>query len=139
MDKCWVYNQDNNILKLIGKNEQQFQTITNLKKMVNINSIDQLKEINGQLFLLDYSGKVVLLDMYGNLKSSFDFRPFISAFMDQSMIYLQMENGIYVFNYIKNQQIGFIKTPTKTKIIGKKGDFFFFTQENKLSKFTFSK
>ena len=138
MDKCWVYNQDNSILKLIGKNEQQFQSISNLKKLVNLNSIDKIKEINSILFLLDFSGKIVLLDMYGNLKSRFDFNPFTSAIMDQSMIYLQQDQTLLVFNYIKNQVVGYIKTPSNATIIGKKGDFFFFTKENKISKFTFS-
>lgn len=138
MDKCWVYNQDNSILKLIGKNEQQFQSISNLKKLVNLNSIDKIKEVNSILFLLDFSGKIVLLDMYGNLKSQFDFNPFNSAIMDQSMIYLQQDQTILLFNYIKNQVVGYIKTPSNATIIGKKGDFFFFTEKNKISKFTFS-
>lgn len=138
MDKCWVYNQDNSILKLIGKNEQQFQSISNLKKLVNLNSIDKIKEVNSILFLLDFSGKIVLLDMYGNLKSRFDFTPFTSAIIDQSMIYLQQDQTLLVFNYIKNQVVGYIKTPSNATIIGKKGDFFFFTNENKISKFTFS-
>ena len=138
MDKCWVYNQDNSILKLIGKNEQQFQSISNLKKLVNLNSIDKIKEVNSILFLLDFSGKIVLLDIYGNLKSQFDFNPFTSAIMDQSMIYLQTDQTLLVFNYIKNQVVGYIKTPSNATIIGKKGDFFFFTEKNKISKFTFS-
>ena len=138
MDKCWVYNQDNSTLKLIGKNEQQFQSISNLKKLVNLNSIDKIKEVNSTLFLLDFSGKIVLLDIYGNLKSQFDFNPFTSAIMDQSMIYLQTDQTLLVFNYIKNQVVGYIKTPSNATIIGKKGDFFFFTEKNKISKFTFS-
>jgi hypothetical protein len=123
-------------LKLIGKNEQQFQSISNLKKLVNLNSIDKIKEVNSLLFLLDFSGKIVLLDMYGNLKSRFDFSPYTSAFMDQSMIYLQQDQTILVFNYIKNLVVGYIKTPSNSTLIGKKGDFFFFTLGNKLGKFT---
>jgi hypothetical protein len=138
MDKCWVYNQDNSTLKLIGKNEQQFQSISNLKKLVNLNSIDKIKEVNSILFLLDFSGKIVLLDMYGNLISHFDFSPYTSAFMDQSMIYLQQDQTILVFNYIKNLVVGYIKTPSNSTLIGKKGDFFFFTLGNKLGKFTIS-
>jgi hypothetical protein len=138
MDKCWVYNQDNSTLKLIGKNEQQFQSISNLKKLVSLNSIDKIKEANSLLFLLDFTGKIVLLDMYGNLKSHFDFSPYTSAFMDQSMIYLQQDKTILVFNYIKNLVVGYIKTPSNSTLIGKKGDFFFFTLGNKLGKFTIS-
>ena len=136
MDKCWIYNQDNNILKLIGKNEQQFQSVNNLNKMVNIETLNKLKEVNGQLFLLDYSGKIVILDTYGNFKSSFEFNPYSSAIMDQTLIYLQMGKYILVFNYVKNKVVGYIKTPNNATLIGKKGDFLFFTQANKLSKFT---
>ncbi len=138
MDKCWVYNQDNSELKLIGKNQQQFQSINNLKKMVNINTIDQLKEVNGQLFLLDYSGKVVILDTYGNLKSSFNVKAYTSAIIDNSIIYLQLEKITLVYNYIQNKVVGYIKTPSDITLIAKKGEFFFFTKENKLSKFTFA-
>jgi hypothetical protein len=58
--------------------------------------------------------------------------------MDQSMIYLQQDQTILVFNYIKNLVVGYIKTPSNSTLIGKKGDFFFFTLGNKLGKFTIS-
>lgn len=136
MDKCWVYNQDNSELKLIGKNQQQFQSINNLKKMVNINTIDQLKEVNGQLYLLDFSGKVVILDIYGNLKSTYDFNEYKTIIIDKDNLYIQLKENILIYNITQKKQLGIIKTPINSVVIGKNGAFLFFTEKNKISKFT---
>lgn len=138
MDKCWIYSQDNSILKLIGKNEQQFQTISNIKNLVDLKSIDKLIENNGSIFMLDYSGKVVQLDIYGNLKSTFIFPEFKNLIIENNNLYVQLNNLILIYSLVQRKQVGFIKTSTNSIIIGKKGDFLYFTNENKLSKFTLS-
>ena len=138
MDKCWIYSQDNSILKLISVNEQQFQSISNIKQLVDLKSIDKIKESNSHLFLLDFSGKVVQLDMYGNLKSSFDFPEFKTIVIENNNFYVQLDNIIVVYNTTLRKQVGVIKTPINSIVIGKKGDYLYFTDENKLSKFTFS-
>ena len=136
MDKCWAYNQDNSILKLIGKNEQQFQTIINIKQLVNLTSIDKIIEANNLLYLLDFSGKVVILDLYGNLKSTYDFTEYKTIIIDKDNLYIQLKENILIYNITQKKQLGIIKTPINSVVIGKNGAFLFFTEKNKISKFT---
>jgi hypothetical protein len=136
MDKCWIYSQDNSVLKLIGKNEQQFQSISNTKQLLNLQTIDQIKEVNSHLFLLDFTGKIVQFDMYGNLKSSFEFSPFKNVYIDNNLFYIQFGEQTIIYNYIKKINVGIINKSDNSTLIGKKGDFLYFLEGNKLSKFT---
>ncbi len=67
-DKIWVLDQVNSRLVLMPfQGETQRQEISNLRGILEIDSIQQIIEANNQLFVLDRNKGIHAFDMYGTL------------------------------------------------------------------------
>ncbi|HIP32457.1 MAG TPA: hypothetical protein EYG86_06835 [Crocinitomicaceae bacterium] len=67
-DKIWVLDNLNSTLNLLSLDRtNQSQQIRNLKGILNIGNISQMKESGNRLYLLDQSKGVYIFDMYGSL------------------------------------------------------------------------
>ena len=69
----WVYDNDNSTLKLISllNNTESQQEIVNVKGILGIESVDQIIEEGGNLYLVESGNKVFVLDFYGGLINAY--------------------------------------------------------------------
>ena len=67
-DKLWVFDQVNSTLRLLSLNGlNQDQSIKNLGGIINSDRIEQLIEIENNLFFVDPESGVFMFDLYGTL------------------------------------------------------------------------
>lgn len=84
-EMLWVYDNVNSTLKLIelqhsGKSQVE---IINVKGLLGIESIDQISEEMGHLFILDGGVKMYELDFYGGLLQSYPAENVLQIDMDR--------------------------------------------------------
>lgn len=74
-DKIWVYDNVNSNLKLIdleGKRAQEIELL-NIKGMLGIEDIIEIKERFGKLYILDEKKGIYIFDMYGSFIDYLEF------------------------------------------------------------------
>jgi hypothetical protein len=136
-EKLWVLDQQNSTLFLISLNRSnQFQEISNLSGLLNLNDITFIKEEKNQLFVADKSGKICLFDVYGSLKNCFDFPRFDALTIKGDFIIGCQNDQIEFFN-TKNLETKKLLFPIKGgKECKLSGNYFYFRTDNKIYKYT---
>jgi hypothetical protein len=136
-EKLWVLDQQNSTLFLISLNRSnQFQEISNLSGLLNLNDITFIKEEKNQLFVADKSGKICLFDVYGSLKNCFNFPRFDALTIKGDFIIGCQNDQIEFFN-TKNLETKKLLFPIKgVKECKLSGNYFYFRTENKIYKYT---
>lgn len=136
-EKLWVLDQQNSTLFLISLNRSnQFQEISNLSGLLNLNDITFIKEEKNQLFVADKSGKICLFDVYGSLKNCFDFPRFDALTIKGDFIIGCQNDQIEFFN-TKNLETKKLLFPIKgVKECKLSGNYFYFRTDNKIYKYT---
>jgi hypothetical protein len=136
-EKLWVLDQQNSTLFLISLNRSnQFQEISNLSGLLNLNEITFIKEEKNQLFVADKSGKICLFDVYGSLKNCFDFPRFDALTIKGDFIIGCQNDQIEFFN-TKNLETKKLLFPIKgVKECKLSGNYFYFRTDNKIYKYT---
>ncbi len=136
-EKLWVLDQQNSTLFLISLNRSnQFQEISNLSGLLNLNDITFIKEEKNQLFVADKSGKICLFDVYGSLKNCFDFPRFDALTIKGDFIIGYQNDQIEFFN-TKNLETKKLLFPIKgVKECKLSGNYFYFRTDNKIYKYT---
>jgi hypothetical protein len=129
-EKLWVLDQQNSTLILISLNRSnQFQEISNLSGLLNLNEITFITEEKNQLFVADKSGKICIFDLYGSLKNCFEFPVFDAL--------IGCENDQIEFFNTKNLENKKLFFPIKgVKECKLSGNYFYFRTENKIYKYT---
>lgn len=136
-EKLWVLDQQNSTLFLISLNRSnQFQEISNLSGLLNLNDIRFIKEEKNQLFIADKSGKICLFDVYGSLKNCFNFPRFDALTFKGDFIIGCQNDQIEFFN-TKNLETKKLLFPIKgVKECKLSGNYFYFRTDNKIYKYT---
>ena len=136
-EKLWVLDQQNSTLFLISLNRShQFQEISNLSGLLNMNDITFMMEEKNQLFVADKSGKICVFDVYGSLKNCFDFPRFDALTIKEDFIIGYINNQIEFFN-TKNLETKKLLFPIKdVKECKLSGNYFYFRTENKIYKYS---
>lgn len=136
-EKLWVLDQQNSTLFLISLNRSnQFQEISNLSGLLNLNDITFIKEEKNQLFVADKSGKICLFDVYGSLKNCFNFPRFDALTIKGDFIIGCQNDQIEFFN-TKNLETKKLLFPIKgVKECKLSGNYFYFRTDNKIYKYT---
>jgi hypothetical protein len=136
-EKLWVLDQQNSTLFLISLNRSnQFQEISNLSGLLNLNDITFIKEEKNQLFVADKSGKICLFDVYGSLKNCFDSPRFDALTIKGDFIIGCQNDQIEFFN-TKNLETKKLLFPIKgVKECKLSGNYFYFRTDNKIYKYT---
>lgn len=136
-EKLWVLDQQNSTLFLISLNRSnQFQEISNLSGLLNLNEITFMMEEKNQLFIVDKSGKTCLFDVYGSMKNCFEFPRFDAVTIKGDFIIGCQNEEIEFFN-TKNLETKKLLFPIKgIKECKLSGNYFYFRTENKIYKYT---
>lgn len=136
-EKLWVLDQQNSTLFLISLNRSnQFQEISNLSGLLNLNEITFMMEEKNQLFIVDKSGKICLFDVYGSMKNCFEFPRFDAVTIKGDFIIGCQNEEIEFFN-TKNLETKKLLFPIKgIKECKLSGNYFYFRTENKIYKYT---
>lgn len=138
-NKCWVYNQDNSQLALLSQNNSQLQRIENCKGLLGFNEVNQLLEVNSQLFLIDYNKGIYQLDMYGSLIQFLAIPPFTYCWIENNLIYTLTGNEMRITPLANEQNHKIIKLPFTVLELKKQGNFYYLLGKEKLSKLSLSK
>lgn len=94
-DKIWVYDQVNTNLHLIAMNgELQSQEIKNLRGILGYNSIHQMSEIDGRLYLVDSTKGVYILDHYGTLINFVETKGVRQVMLYKGLLFLLKDRQI---------------------------------------------
>lgn len=89
-DKLWVYDNINSNLHLIdleGNKLQELQ-ISNLKGVLGLNDICQIKERFNRLFVVDSLKGVYIFDMYGSLTDKIDMKGAVCVDANESTAFI---------------------------------------------------
>jgi hypothetical protein len=136
-EKLWVLDQQNSKLFLISLNQSnQFQEISNLSGLLNLNEIVSIKEENNLLFVVDKLGKICVFDLYGSLINCYEFPVFDALTIKGEFIIGCKADSVSFFNY-KNLSDKKMFFPTKGVLECKiSGNYFYFRTENKIYKYS---
>lgn len=138
-NKFWVYDQDNSKLALLSTNSQQSVVIENLKSLIGFNDVNQLIEEENFLYLYDKTKGVYKLDNYGNLVDFIAVNNGSYMSIEKNIVYILCNKKILA--YTTNSDIPMEHSLPDLSItqFKKQGEFFYFVEKNKLSKFSINK
>lgn len=138
-NKFWVYDQDNSKLELLSTNNQQSVKVENLKSLLGFNEVTQLIEESNFLYLFDKTKGVYKLDNYGNLIDFISIQTGTYISVEKNVIYILC--GTILRAYSEKEAVPMELSLPLTGILQfkKQGEYFYFLEKNKLSKFSFKK
>ena len=138
-NKFWVYDQDNSKLELLSTNKQQSVKIENLKSLLGFNEVSQLIEEGNFLYLFDKTKGVYKLDNYGNLMNFIPTQSGIYIGVEKNVVYVLSENKIRAYSEKEVEPMELSLPSADILQFKKQGAYFYFLENNKLSKFSFNK
>lgn len=97
-DKIWVYDNVNSNLKLIdleGKHAQEIEII-NIRGVLGIENIVEIKERYGNLYILDQLKGVYIFDIYGSFIDYFEFTGGKSIEANSQSIFILGDNEMTI-------------------------------------------
>lgn len=138
-NKFWIYDQENSKLELVSTNKQQSINIENLKSLLEFNEVTQLIEDDVFLYLYDKTKGIYKLDNYGNLLHFIPNHTGTCIHIEKAIIYVLCGDKILAYSEKESVPLQ-LNLPSSAIIQFKKqGEFFYFLEKNKLSKFSFKK
>lgn len=95
-DKVWVYDNLNSSLRLLDLEGDKFQSIeiNNLKGVLGLEDIVNIKERYNQLFILDQKKGVFVFDMYGSLVNRYPMEGVIDMDVVEKGLFLLFDNKL---------------------------------------------
>lgn len=98
-DKIWMLDQLNSRLLLLSLGKtNQFQEISNLKGILDLDHIDQLTEYNNRLYLIDRTKGIYEFDLYGTLLNVISAEGFTNVFFAKENAFLLTIDQLKVIN-----------------------------------------
>ena len=138
-NKCWAYNQDNSQLVLLSQNNSQLQRIENCRGLLGYNEVNQLLEVNNNLFLIDYKKGIYQLDIYGSLIQFIPISNFSYCWIEDDIIFNIIDNTLHLYSINNPNSTKSITLPFDALEIKKRGNFYYLLGKEKLSKLSLSK
>ena len=138
-NKFWVYDQDNSKLELLSTNNQQSVKIENLKSLLGYNEVTQLIEEGNFLYLYDKTKGVYKLDNYGNLIDFISIQTGTYISVEKNVVYVLCGTSLRAYSEKEAVPMELSLPLTGILQFKKQGEYFYFLEKNKLSKFSFKK
>ena len=131
-DKIWVldnFNSTLNLLSLDGLN--QSQQIKNLKGILNIENVTQIKESGNRLYLLDPSKGIYVFDMYGSLLEFIEEKSIQHFEVVGSTLFTLVDDMLHIHS-VENENKIVVKLPVDEvlEMRAENEQFYFRTKKN---------
>lgn len=135
-NKIWVLDNLNSRLLLLSlDNLFQVQEIVNLKGILNIEEIDQVKERGNRLFILDRNSGVYVLDLYGTLLEKVSDENILGIDGNEQMLFILKADRLEVKSLVTSDKWTFALPVEGISDFSYRNRFFFFKTKNTVHKF----
>lgn len=112
-DKVWVLDNINSALVLLSfEGRDQGQEIKNLRGVLDLDEIKQIKECGNRLLLLDQSKGVYIFDLYGSLLDTKQVKNARCVDATENSLFVLHENQMDIFSLESDQKVT-IQLPVK--------------------------
>lgn len=96
-DKVWIYDQVNSSLRLLDLEGDKFQSvrIDNLRGVLELDNIAQIKERYNQLVILDSVRGAFIFDMYGSFVDHISIKGAIQVDANENALFILFEDRLH--------------------------------------------
>lgn len=135
-NKLWVLDNLNSRLLLLSlDNLFQLQTIVNLKGLLSIGEITDIKERGNRLMVLDKNSGVYILDYYGTLIDSYRTTDIRAIDANEQMLFILKEDKLEVRSLLSSDHWEFELPVNQVDEFAYRNRRFFFKSKNTVHKF----
>lgn len=135
-NKLWVLDNLNSRLLLLSlDNLFQLQTIVNLKGLLSIGEITDIKERGNRLMVLDKNSGVYILDYYGTLIDSYRTTDIRAIDANEQMLFILKEDKLEVRSLLSSDHWEFELPVNQVDEFAYRNRCFFFKSKNTVHKF----
>lgn len=135
-NKVWVLDNLNSTLHLLSlDNLRQSQVVRNLRGVLDLNNITQIRERNNRLFLLDKSKGVYVFDLYATLIEFIPGESIQQLDAFEGTLFTVSDNTVFVRSLITGEQFSIELPIDGVSEVNYRNQFFYFRSKGNVHKY----